>query len=88
LRTRGRVRVGHPNIVMHGAIGADQGRIVYMEWVNDTSPPGKSGAVGKVVGHTAQDCGPASAPVPAAVEAAAPPRTGAAPGSLSTYLGM
>jgi len=84
----GGVRVGHPNIVMHGVIGTDQGRVVYMEWVYDTSLPGKPGAVGKVVGHTAQDCGPASAPVSAPVEAAAPPTTSAAPGSLSTYLGM
>jgi hypothetical protein len=84
----GGVRVGHPNIVMNGAIGTNQGRIVYMEWVYDTSLPGKPGEVGKVVGNTAQDCGPASAPVSAPVEAAAPAWTSAAPGSLSTYLGM
>jgi hypothetical protein len=84
----GGVRVGHPNIVMHGLIGIRGDRVVYSEWVYDTNLPGKPGAIGKLVGNTDQDCGSASAPVPAPVEAAAPPRTSAAPGSLSTYLGM
>jgi hypothetical protein len=82
----GGVRVDHPNIVMHGAIGTDQGRVVYMEWVYDTNLRGNPGDIGKIVGHTVQDCGSYSAPVSAPGEAAAPAR--AAPGSLSKYLGM
>ena len=84
----GGVRVGHPNIVMHGLIGVGQGRILYEEWVYDTNLRGNPGDIGKIVGHTVQDCGSYSAPVSPPVEAAAPPRTSAAPGSLSTYLGM
>ena len=82
----GGVRVGHPNIVMHGAIGTNQGRVVYIEWVYDTNLRGNPGDIGKIVGHTLQDCGSYSAPVSASVEAASPARP--APGSLSTYLGM
>jgi hypothetical protein len=82
----GGVRVGHPNIAMHGLIGVDQGRILYTEWVYDTNLRGNPGDIGKIVGHTVQDCGSYSAPVSAPVEAAAPTRP--APGSLSTYLGM
>jgi hypothetical protein len=81
----GGVRVGHQNIVMHGLIGVDQGRILYREWVYDTNLRGNPGDIGKIVGRSVQDCGSYSAPVSAPVEAAP---TRPAPGSLSTYLGM
>jgi hypothetical protein len=51
----GGVRVGHPNIVMHGLIGVDRGRILYKEWVYDTNLRGNPGDIGKIVGQTVQD---------------------------------